>query len=163
MALAPARNGGMNLAHLAQVNIGRFLAPRDDPANKDFMDALAHVNARAEAAPGFVWRLTGEGDNAIDLNPFEDPDMAINLSVWTDMNALAAFVYRDPEHRAFMRRRKEWFAHMAFYLALWWIPEGHRPTMEEARERLARLAADGPGPQAFTFKAPFPPPDDPTR
>jgi hypothetical protein len=75
---------------LAQVNIGRLHAPVDHPMIKDFFDNLDPINALAEASPGFVWRLKGEGNNATDLQPFEDPLMAINMSVWTDIPSLGA-------------------------------------------------------------------------
>ena len=113
--------------HLAQVNIGRLRAPIDHPMIKDFADNLDPINALAEASPGFVWRLTGEGNNATDLQPFDDALIAINMSVWTDVPSLGAYVYRSG-HVQFMRRRREWFEHMDFYMALWWVPVGHEPT-----------------------------------
>jgi hypothetical protein len=117
---------------LAQVNIGRLRAPIDHPMIKDFADNLDPINALAEASPGFVWRLTGEGNNATDLQPFDDALIAINMSVWTDIPSLGAYVYRSG-HVQFMRRRREWFEHMDLYMVLWWVPAGHRPTIEEAK------------------------------
>ena len=147
---------------LAQVNIGRLKAPIDAPEIKDFVDNLARINALAEAQPGFVWRLVGEGGDATDIRAFDDPDMAINLSVWEALEPLAAFVYRTA-HRDVMRRRREWFHEMDVYMVLWWVPAGHRPTPAEARDRLETLERLGPTPQAFTFKTPFPAPDDPVE
>ncbi len=144
--------------HLAQVNIARFRKPVEDPDNAEFVAALDHVNALAEASPGFVWRLTGEGNSAMDLQPFDDPNIAINMSVWESIDALAAFVYRNMDHRGVMRRRREWFEEMPVYMALWWIPAGATPTVAEAKEKLALLEAHGAGPGVFTFKQPFPPP-----
>ena len=144
--------------HLAQVNIGRLRAPVDHPMIQDFVDNLDPVNAQAEASPGFVWRLKGEGNDATDLAPYEDPLIAINMSVWTDIPSLGAFVYRG-DHVTIMRRRREWFEHMDVFQVLWWVSAGHRPTIDEAKARLALLEAHGPTPQAFTFKAPFPAPD----
>jgi heme-degrading monooxygenase HmoA len=145
--------------HLAQVNIGRFIKQPVDPANADFMEALDHVNALAEASPGFIWRLKGEGNNATDIRPSDaDPRLAINMSVWESPEALAAFVYRNMDHRGVMRRRREWFEEMKVYMALWWIPAGHTPTVAEAMEKLAVLERLGPTQHAFTFKQPFPPP-----
>ena len=43
------------------------------------------------------------------------------------------------------------------YAALWWIPAGHIPSVDEAKERLARLERDGPMPFVFAFQQPFPP------
>lgn len=117
---------------LAQINIGRLRAPIDHPMIKDFVDNLDAVNAIAEASPGFVWRLTGEGNNATDLAPYEDPLIAINMSVWTDIQSLGAFVYRG-DHVKIMRRRREWFEHMDVFQVLWWVPAGHTPTIDEAR------------------------------
>jgi hypothetical protein len=144
--------------NLAQVNVGRFIKPVGDPANAGFMAALDRVNALAEASPGFVWRLTGEGNNATDIRPYEDSHMAINMSVWEGIDALAAFVYRNMAHRDVMRRRREWFEEMKTYMALWWIPVGHIPTVEEAKARLALLEKLGPTQEAFTFRQPFAPP-----
>jgi len=141
--------------HLAQVNVGRFRKPVEDPANADFMNALDHVNARAEASAGFIWRLKGEGDNAMDLKPYDDPNMAINMSVWESVEALGAFVYRNMDHRGVMRRRREWFEEMPVYMALWWVPVGHAPTVAEAKAKLALLELRGPTAEAFTFRQPF--------
>ena len=141
--------------HLAQVNIGRFRKPVEDLANADFMNALDHVNALAEASLGFVWRLKGEGNNATDLKPYDDPNIAVNMSVWESVEALGAFVYRNMDHRGVMRRRREWFEEMPVYMALWWVPVGHEPTVEEAKAKLTLLERLGPTQDAFTFKQPF--------
>lgn len=145
---------------LFQVNIARFRLPKEHPENAGFMAALDHVNAQADAAPGFVWRLVGEGNNATDVEAVaEDPRLIVNMSVWRDLDALAAFVYRQTDHRTVMRQRRRWFETIPVYQALWWVPAGHRPTVEEGLARLARLAQHGPGPEAFTFAAPFAAPD----
>lgn len=145
---------------LAQLNIARFRLPAEDPVNADFMNALDDVNAVADQQPGFVWRLMGEGNNAIDLNPFDDPNIAINMSVWEDLDSLAEFAYRNDAHRAIMRRRREWFEQIDFYLVLWWVREGAYPTPEDAKARLDLLRAKGSTADAFTFKQPFPAPGE---
>ena len=145
--------------HLAQINIGRLRAPVDDPMIADFKNALDVVNAIADAAPGFVWRLVGEGNNATDLRPdASDPMIALNMSVWTDPQALGAYVYRS-DHVAFMRRRAEWFEKLELYMALWWVPKGHVPTVEEGMGKIETLRRLGPTAAAFTFRDPFPAPD----
>jgi hypothetical protein len=145
--------------HLAQLNIARFRLPQDHPVNADFIDSLDRVNAVAEAQPGFIWRLISEGNNALDLRAFDDPNIAVNMSVWSDMESLAAFVFRNDAHRDIMRRRREWFDRIDFYLVLWWIPAGRIPTVDEAKEKLALLEQRGPTREAFTFRHPFPKPD----
>jgi hypothetical protein len=144
--------------HLAQLNIGILKAPMDAPETADFADNLDRINALAEAQAGFVWRLTGEGANdATDLRPTDDPMLLMNMSVWTDIDSLAAFVYRTG-HREVMRRRAEWFHKMELYMCLWWVPVGHTPTAAEAMARLDVLRRLGPTGEAFTFKQPFPAP-----
>ncbi|MBW8813048.1 MAG: DUF3291 domain-containing protein [Caulobacterales bacterium] len=145
--------------HLAQVNVGRLKAPVDHPMIADFKNNLDRINALAEGQPGFVWRLTGDGNDATDIQPKpDDPLFAINMSVWTDVASLGAFVYRTA-HVEIMRRRREWFEVMETYMCLWWVPAGHEPTVQEAMDRLETLERLGPTPQAFTFKTPFPAPN----
>jgi hypothetical protein len=145
------------MPHLAQINVARFLVDKDDPVNADFMAALDHVNAQAEQAPGFCWRLVGEGNDATSIEAVAgDPRLIVNLSVWTDIESLRAFAYRQQDHVAVMRRRREWFEPMATPLALWWVPAGHEPTVAEGMARLAMLKAAGPTPEAFTFARAFP-------
>lgn len=140
---------------IAQLNVARFRRPKADPANQAFMDALDHVNAQADAADGFIWRLVGEGD-ANDATAIEavagDADFIVNLSVWRDVPSLEAFAYRQADHRAVLARRAEWFEPMEPSLALWEVPEGHIPSVAEALDKLAELGRDGPGVCVFTFK-----------
>lgn len=147
--------------HLAQINVARFRRPQADPANADFMSALDHVNAMADASPGFVWRLVGDGGDATDLVPDAgDPNLIVNMSVWTDLEALSDFVYRQPDHLAVMRRRRDWFDKMDAFMALWWVPAGHRPSIPEGITKIALLAERGPNAEAFTFRDSFPAPGD---
>jgi hypothetical protein len=144
--------------HLAQINIGRMVAPKGDPRVAPFFDALDRINALADTAPGFVWRLQDEAGNATDLRPTADPLLLVNMSVWTDAEALFAFVYRTA-HAPEMARRREYFERFeGAYQALWWIPAGHIPTVDEGLSRLWRLDRYGPTAHAFTFKARFPMP-----
>jgi hypothetical protein len=144
--------------HLAQVNIARLLAPLTDPLLADFMANLDPVNAVADAAPGFVWRLATEEGNATELHVFDDDWLIVNMSVWTSVAALTSYVY-GPEHRAILGRRREWFSRLAeASTALWWVPEGHRPDIPEAERRLELLRAEGPTPAAFSLRTTFPPP-----
>ena len=146
--------------HLAQINVGRFLYERGNPANADFMNALDPVNAHAEAADGFIWRLIGDGNDATDLVPDEiDPQLLVNMSLWRDVDALGSFVYRQSDHLSFMRRRKEWFERIEVFMALWWVPAGHVPTVAEGMARIAMLKERGATAEAFTFRQPFAAPD----
>jgi hypothetical protein len=144
--------------HLAQVNVAQLSAPLDAPRLADFVAALDPINALADGAPGFVWRLQTEDGDATAIRAFPDDRIIVNLSVWESIEALAGFVYRS-DHAGVMRRRREWFEPMAVYVTLWWVEAGHVPTVAEAKERLEHLEAHGPTPFAFTFRAPFASPD----
>ena len=150
---------------LAQVNIGRLRAPIDSPVLASFVAALDPVNALADAAPGFVWRLQTEDGNATAISAFEwdvadSAGVIINMSVWESVEALADFVYSD-EHRSVLRRRREWFEQMReAYTALWWIPRGTIPTVAEAEDKVRHLRAHGPTPEAFSLRVHFPPPGE---
>ncbi|MFG2233875.1 DUF3291 domain-containing protein [Streptomyces sp. NPDC048723] len=141
--------------HLAQLNVATLLHPFDDPRIASFVDMLDPVNAAADSAPGFVWRLVEEGaGDATGLRPAGE-DVIVNLSVWQTQEALWDFAYRSG-HLEVMRRRRAWFArHVEAHLVLWWVPAGHLPTVAEALERLADLRAHGPSPRAFTFAAAY--------
>lgn len=139
---------------LAQLNIAQMKMPLDAPGMADFVANLDRINALAEAAPGFIWRLKNEEGNATALRPF-GPDTLVNMSVWSGVQALSDYVYKSL-HVEIMKRRKEWFERMPeAYHVLWWVPQGHRPHEYEAMQRLQTLRAMGPTDKAFHFKQPF--------
>jgi hypothetical protein len=149
---------GIDSWHLAQVNVGRLVALPGDARVAPFFAALDRVNALAEASPGFVWRLQSENGNATDIKPTSDPLFIVNMSVWRDADSLFAFVYRSA-HAPEMARRREYFEKFeGAYQALWWVPAGHVPSVDEGLSRLWRLDRYGPSAEAFTFKARFPEP-----
>ncbi|WP_343487904.1 DUF3291 domain-containing protein [Allomuricauda sp. d1] len=140
--------------HLAQANIARFKAPLTDPQMKEFVDFLEPVNRFAEESKGFVWRLKDEqGRPASYLeSPFKDDMMAINISVWEDVESFKNFVYGSV-HSYFLRNKKKWFDLKGTSLfVMWWMPEGQMPTLDMAKEKLEALEANGPSPAAFTFR-----------
>jgi hypothetical protein len=144
--------------HAAQVNVGRLRAPIDAPEIAEFVAALDPVNALADAAPGFVWRLQDDSGNATSLPFNDDPLTIVNMSVWESIDALADFVMRS-EHADVMRRRREWFERMdEAYLALWWVGAGTIPTVEDAAQRIDHIRAHGPTEFAFTMRQRFGPP-----
>ncbi|AIA00794.1 DUF3291 domain-containing protein [Streptomyces noursei] len=142
--------------HLAQLNVATLRHPLDDPRVAPFVELLDPVNASADDAPGFVWRLVEEGAaDATGLRPAGE-NVIITMSVWETQEALWEFTYRSG-HLEAMQRRREWFErHVEAYLVLWWVPAGHLPTVDEAMERLAELRANGPSHRAFTFASSYP-------
>src|SRR5215472_1263832 len=151
----------MSAYELAQLNIGVIRGPIDSPIMAEFVANLARINALAETSPGFVWRLqTAEGD-ATAIRPFDDPNQLVNMSVWRDADSLRRFVYRSA-HADILKRRREWFEPLSeAIMVLWWVPRGHRPSVEEAIARLTLLRERGATPEAFTFRQTYPPPDAP--
>ena len=145
--------------HLAQVNIAHARAPLDSPVMAGFTSQIAEFNALADGSPGFVWRFQDDNGNALYSRPYPDnPNMLFNLSVWESPDHLKAYVYRTG-HAQLTRQRHEWFEPTEeAILALWWIPAGHLPTVDEAKARLAHLREHGASGHAFGFRQVFPPP-----
>src|SRR6476661_6758449 len=115
------------------------------------MAALGPINALAERSAGFVWRFQTEEGNATAVRPYDDESILVNMSVWESADHLAEFVYRSA-HAEYLRRRREWFVRTAETItALWWVPAGLIPTIEDGIARLEHLRANGPSPHAFTF------------
>ena len=145
---------------LAQANIAYMKAPADDPLLADFIAQLDAINHLAEASPGFVWRHHSDSRDPAQRE-YDDPNVLFNMSVWDSVEALHTYTYRSA-HAGVFARRKQWFDDIGARfgsrgMVLWWVPAGHHPSVEEARERLARLTADGPSADAFTFKRTFDP------
>lgn len=149
--------------HLAQINIALMKGSYDDPVMADFVAQLDSVNGMADASPGFVWRMQGDDDVAVATRVFGEPRMLSNMSVWGSIEALRRFVYRG-DHLGVFRDRSQWFEKMnRAHLALWWIPAGHLPTVDEGKARLELVDSDGPAALAFTFSHWFPSPAAETR
>lgn len=138
--------------HLAELNVGRLVAAQDDPRVKDFMDNLDRINGLGKRMPGFVWMMEGSGepgtgntDTAID----GDPRYVPNLTVWETAAQLETFVFKTL-HAKFMERRAEWFEALeTMHFVMWWVPDGHKPTLAEALAKLAQLQSNGETPAAF--------------
>jgi heme-degrading monooxygenase HmoA len=148
---------GFSRFQLAQVNIGLPLEPLDSPRLRGFVDMLEPINAIADGAPGFVWRLQTEDGDATAIRAFADERLIINMSVWESAEAYAAFVF-GAEHAAVMRQRRQWFVPMQIATVAWWIPAGTVPVPADAQPRLELLRRLGPTPDAFTIRRPFPAP-----
>lgn len=141
---------------LAQLNIAKMLYADDDPRMSDFFDNIDRINALGESSEGFVWRYADESGGATETRPFGD-DWLVNITVWTDIPSLKAFVYKTG-HSDFVRRRGEWFqSSKSPSTVMWWVEDGHQPTPVEAVERYEHLVKHGPSPYAFTFARTYQP------
>ena len=138
--------------HLAELNVGRLLAPTDDPRVAEFVSNLDRINGMGKRMPGFVWMMEGSGEPGMgntENHIGDDPQFVANLTVWKDVESLGNFVW-NTVHRQFYERRREWFQVFdAMHFVMWWIPKGHQPTLEEGLARLDRLKVEGDSDHAF--------------
>lgn len=138
--------------HLAELNIGRLIAPADDPRVADFMNNLDRINGLGKKMPGFVWMSEGSGEPGTgntENHIGDDPQMVFNLTVWEDLPSLQTFVYKTL-HSKFMARKAEWFEVLdQRHFVMWWVEKGHQPTRDEALDRLDDLRRNGPSTRAF--------------
>ncbi|MDQ2825799.1 MAG: DUF3291 domain-containing protein [Actinomycetota bacterium] len=142
--------------HLAQVNVALPQALLDTPVMAGFVRALDDVNWLADRSTGFVWRLHPQ-NGLVTLGPLDGCQVIVTLSVWTSVESLQRYVYRSA-HALFMQRRSRWFEPIGgFTTALWWVPEGCLPELDDAMDRLESLRADGPSPRAFSLGLQFGP------
>ncbi|MEM9549880.1 MAG: DUF3291 domain-containing protein [Pseudomonadota bacterium] len=138
--------------HLAELNIGRLVAPVDDRRVAEFMASLDYVNGVGKRMPGFVWMMEGSGrpgsgntENCVG----GDPRLVPNLTLWEDAASLETYVW-GTIHKQFYDRRREWFEVLGdMHFVMWWVPVGHRPTLDEALERLDHLRTHGDSDHAF--------------
>jgi hypothetical protein len=144
--------------HLAELNVARAVAAIDGPELAEFVAALESINAVADAAPGFVWRLAGADAGAPAAADAGDARLLLNLSVWTSPEALFDYVYESAHTPLMLKRRQRFEKPTQAHLVLWWVPAGHRPSLTEALARLELLRREGPSAQAFSFKQRFAPP-----
>lgn len=148
--------------NLAQVNVARLRAPLEAPQVADFVAGLEPINRLADESPGFVWRLVSDDPHATATEPSDDL-VIVNLSVWETYAHLHEFTYRSA-HSGFLRRRSEWFHRLTTpFVALWWVPVGHQPTVVEALARVAVLGREGPTARAFSLRQQFDPDGRPVR
>jgi hypothetical protein len=146
-----------NRLYLAQVNIGKIIAPMDSPLMAGFADNLDRINALAESSEGFIWRLKDEANNATSIKVFDDDFIIINMSVWSNMDTLYKYVYQSA-HTDYLKRRREWFEKMPeMHMALWYVPENHIPDTAEAVDKLNYIRKNGETPFAFGFKKKYSP------
>ena len=146
--------------HLAEFNIGTLKYDWDDPRVADFLNNLDRVYALAERSPGYVWHLPPEAMEAAQLDPDGrlggNPRTASTLSVWQDAASLEHFAF-NTVHKQFYDRKQEWYdpaeqAWGGLRLVMWWVPDGHRPTIAEAADRLMHLMDHGDTDYAFGWQ-----------
>lgn len=139
--------------HLAELNIGRLLAPVEDPRVAEFIDNIDRINGLGQRMPGFVWMLQGSGGPGATDHAIEGDALLVpNLTVWEDAASLETFVW-GTVHKQFYEKRADWFEVLGkMHFVMWWVPIGHQPTLNEALDRLEMLNRLGDSPDAFGWK-----------
>jgi len=134
---------------LAELNIAVPTVPLNDPRIADFMNNLDRINRLAHRMPGFIWMHRDEAIGHAMFRQTPWPGAVANMSVWENAEALKHFVW-NTVHKTFYDRKAEWFEALeSHHLVMWTVPEGHRPTLAEAKERLDHLDTHGNSDTAF--------------
>lgn len=142
--------------HLAEFNFGTLKYDWDNPRMADFANGLDLVNGLAAKSAGFVWRMSDDEMDAAQNDPAGvfagNPRTASTLSVWENVATLEHFVW-NTVHRQFYGRKAEWYDAVGNgNLVMWWVPEGHRPTVGEGMARWRHMSDHGNSDHAFGWK-----------
>lgn len=153
---------------LAFLTVGVLHEPVGIPRVQGFVDRIPSVYVAADQSDGFnarsirdvnTWKHSwGEVVPPNCYRQFHDElRFAMTLSLWTDLESVAAFAYHGP-HAEALTKRREWFAtnDLPAYVA-WWVPADHAVGWSEAAERMDNLHVKGSTAFAFNFSHPFDP------
>lgn len=139
---------------LAEFNIGTLKYDWDDPRVADFVDNLDRVYDIARRSPGYIWHMENDDMEAAQLEVGgalgANPRTASTLSVWADVASFRHFVFQTV-HKQFYDRKAEWYDPdgQGTRLVMWWVADGHIPTVSEAMERFHHLETHGNSDHAF--------------
>jgi len=151
---------------LAFMTVGILREPVGHEQVRGFMERTPSVYQSVDASDGFHGRSIREmgtwlhswGEVKLpacypQLTPNER--IAATLSLWSDLESVAAFAYHGPHGEALTKRR-EWFDNLNLpgYVA-WWVNADDAIDWAEGSERLDRLHRDGSTALAFNFAKPF--------
>lgn len=145
----------MGKYHIAQINIAQAKGEMETKIMHGFVSRLDEINAIADTSPGFVWRLQSENGDSTSFRVFNDPLLLVNMSIWETIEDLKTYVYKSM-HVELIRDREAWFnKSKSVHQALWWVPAGYIPTLEEAKGKLKHLQKHGATKDVFTFGSSF--------
>lgn len=152
---------------LAVYTFNQFVAPYESDQIKGFREAEPIAFDVMDRAEGFIGRSGYADEEGVESwgeqvfpvcweNANGDGWAPSTLSLWSSIEAIMAATYHG-FHGAALRQGKKWHIsadHIPEYV-LWWTAENHKPNWKEAVIRFESLMANGPNPQAFTFKRTF--------
>ena len=151
---------------LAFMTVGILREPVGHEQVQGFVDRVPSVYQAADSSEGFHARsirdmgtyLHSWGEVKLPAcypQPTPNERIAATLSLWADLESVAAFSYHGPHGEALSKRR-DWFdkSNLPVYVA-WWVDADHAIDWTEGCDRIDRLHRDGPTPHAFNFSSPF--------
>lgn len=159
---------------IAFFTFGVLKGPVGAAVVQGFVDRIGDVYAAADGSAGFFDRSirdveTWEHSWGPVIAPACAPEgialtqLAMTLSLWRDLESVAAFAYHGV-HREALSRREDWVDAGPWpSYAAWWVDQAHRPNWSEAVERIDHLHVHGSTPTAFTFLKPFDALGEPAR
>jgi hypothetical protein len=150
---------------LAFMTYGTLLEEFGHPTVQGFIDRVSGVYDAADATPGFVDRSErnletlghswGEIVTPKCWGGVTTRKTASTLSLWDDIESVAAFSYHG-KHGEAMKLRNDWFEHPGLPEHVgWWVDEDETVNWQTAADRMDHLHEHGPTAHAFTLRAPF--------
>lgn len=156
---------------LAFMTFGTLLEEFGHPVVQEFIDRVPGVYDAADRTPGFVDRSKRSlEDYSHSWGEIVAPQCwggvtsmktAATLSIWDDIESVAAFAYHGP-HGDAMKKRHEWFEHPGLPEHVgWWIEGESDVNWQEAANRMDHLYDHGSTAHAFNLRKPFGPDGEP--
>jgi hypothetical protein len=155
------------MPRLAFMTIGILYEPFGQPRSQGFVDRIPGVFDAADKSSGFVARSKrdmetyqrswGELEIPVSYEHIGDVlRLPSTMSIWEDLESVAAFAYHGAQGEA-MSKRRDWFqANDIPEYAAWWISDDvDRLDPTDIKARFEHLCEHGPSPVAFNFKQPF--------
>jgi hypothetical protein len=151
---------------LGFLTVGILREPVGHPQVQGFIDRLPGLYRLAENSDGYRDRsIRDVGKWLHSWGPVELPKcfpppadetrIAMTLSLWNDLESVAAFAYHGA-HAEALGKRWEWFEkHKLPTYVAWWVPEDHQIDWHEGSTKLEHLHVHGSTAVAFDFERPF--------
>lgn len=152
--------------YAALYTFGIFRERAEDPVNDEFHRRNDPILETVGKADGFVARAgyDDEGGDPPEWGSQVWPRWYIEigdgwspatLSVWEDLEAIAAYAYSGLHGEA-VRRGHRWFIDGPWPpFVIWWVEPRDYPDWSQAVSRFNLLSDTGPSPDAFDLKTPF--------
>lgn len=146
------------MSRIAFYTFGILNKKEGHPLVRGFFDKIELVFEQAKSSEGFIalsdvsW---GTYVSPVFFAPKIHAEAPATLSLWSDIESVCAFAYRNGHSEALKQRNEFFIKPKQPTYAAWWVDDDQIPDRAEACKRLEHLHDHGPGPFAFNFKIPF--------